>query len=114
MIILVSVGEITTEAIEAAMAPVAMLAAKEVATVENATAQMVAAVVKVAFKGAEEVAIAEAMVEDKVITRDPIALVYQIEVQAHLIILNRNNFLQILILVCTFINLEDILPPAHL
>ena len=67
-------GEITTEAIEAAMAAVAMVVAKEVAMVENATAQMVAAVVKVAFTGAEEVAIAEAMVENKVITRDPITL----------------------------------------
>ena len=67
-------AEITKEAIEVAMAPVAMVAAKDVATVENATAQMVAAVVKVAFTGAEEVAIAEAMVENKVITRDPITL----------------------------------------
>ena len=101
-------AEITTEAIEAAMARVAMVAAKKVATVENATAQMVAAVVKVAFTGTEEVAIAEAMVENKVITRGPITLVYQVEVQAHLIILNRN--LQVLILVCTFINFEDISP----
>ena len=85
-----------------------MVVAKEVATVENATAQMVAAVVKVAFTGAEEVAIAEAMVEIKVITRGPITLVYQVEVQAHLIIFNRN--LQVLILVCTFINFEDISP----
>ena len=67
-------AEITKEAIEVAMAPVAMVAAKEVATVENAMAQMVAAMVKVAFTGAEEVAIAEAMVENKVITRDPITL----------------------------------------
>ena len=67
-------GEITTEAIEAAMAAVAMVVAKEVAMVENATAQMVAAMVKVAFTGAEEVAIAEAMVENKVITRNPITL----------------------------------------
>ena len=50
------------------------------------------------------------MVENKVITRDPITLIYQMEVQAHLLILNRNSHLQGLLLVCTFIHLEEIFP----
>ena len=76
--------EITTEAIEAAVAPMALM-------VENTTEAMVTVGVKVAFMGAKEVAMAEAMVENKVITRDSITLMYQIEVQAHLLILNRNS-----------------------
>ena len=101
-------AEITTEAIEPAVAPVALMVAREVAIAENATEAMVEVVVKVVLMGAKEVAMAEAMVEKKVINRDPITLVYQIEVQAHLLILNRNSHLQGLILVCTFIHLEEI------
>jgi hypothetical protein len=96
------VAEITTETIE--------VAAEEVAMAENATEAMVAAVVEVAFTGAKEVTMAEAMVWNTVITRDPITLVYQIEVQEHLFILNRNSHLHGLILVCTFINIEKIFP----
>ena len=103
-------AEISTEAIEAAVAAEAMVAAEEVAMAENATEAMVAAVVKVAFTGAEEVAMAEAMVENKVITRDPITLMYRIDVQAHLLILNRNSHLHGLILVCKFINLGETTP----
>jgi hypothetical protein len=51
---LVSVAEITTETIE--------VAAEEVAMADNATEAMVAAVVEVAFTGAKEVTMAEAMV----------------------------------------------------
>ena len=91
--------EITTEAIEAA---------KEVAMVENAMEATVAVVVKVAFMGAEEVA----MVENKVITRDPIALVYRIEVQAHLIILNR-NICRFLFWSACLLTLRIFPPPAH-
>ena len=52
--------------------------------VENTTEAMVTVGVKVALMGAKEMAMADAMVENKVITRDPIALMYQIELQAHL------------------------------
>ena len=106
--------EITTEAIEPALAAEAMVAVEEVAMAKNGTEAMVAVMVKVAFMGAKEVAMAEAMVENKVITRDPNTLMYQIEVQAHLLILNRNSHLHGLILVCTFIYLKEISPPAHL
>ena len=103
--------EITTEAIEAAVAPVALV----VAMAENTMEAMVTGGVKVAFMGAKKVvATAEAMVENKIITRDPITLMYQMEVQAHLLILNRNFHLQGLILVCTFIYIEEIFPPVHL
>ena len=108
-------GEITTEAIEAAVAPVVLVVAREVAMAENTMEAMVTGGVKVAFMGAKKVvAMAEAMVENKIITRDPIALMYQMEVQAHLLILNRNFHLQGLILVCTFIYIEEIFPPVHL
>ena len=93
-----------------AVAPVAMVEAREMAIAEDATEALVEVVVKVVLMGAKEVAMAEAMVENKVINRDPITLVYQIEVQAHLLILNRNSHLQGLILVCMFIHLEEIFP----
>ena len=41
-------------------------------------------------------------------------LVYWIEVQTRLLILKMNSHLQGLILVCTFINLGEIFPPARL
>ena len=68
-----------------AVAPVVLVVAREVAMGENTTEAMVTVGVKVAFMGAKE------MVENKVITRDPITLMYQMEVQAHLLILNRNS-----------------------
>ena len=65
------------EATEAAVAMEAMVAAKQVAMAENAMEVMVV-----------KVAMAEVMMENKAISRDPITLVNRIEVQAHLLILN--------------------------